>query len=509
MPGAMFDFYSPFASATIVTEDGIRVPLWTGPQALQSDIALSTPAGQRVYSVPWLQELSVEMQMAHVPIIRATLTPPYNEAMAFLDSPLIEWARSILEVQFGYAGGAPEGPVLSPIYTGVILKPDVQIGADVTITLNAQGVGGFGMSHSTSGGDDLEGTRIKIIEDLVKGPKGNRPIEVDTTEVELAADLTRVRNSILRVQGAASSALAGLFGFQGEAPEVPETNEYQALFEETVVQAQGYVTDWFMVWRLVRECRCTMALIGNTLKIFPVNSIYAKKPSRTFALFHFPGGVVGPVNGVFPILSASSPTMAVYLPAGVKGLVLNGIDSNTRQILQGQINDETERLTRVGDGIAALPESENNPGVDETTGDGGQSMPGDPTDNAAVAQAKAEFQALANNMGVNMTWESLGDPLMVPGEVAALRGLGRRLDGNYGVLKTTHTIGASGYTMSLEGVSNIMKVAEVFSYESDLLPLGEVNTEEGAQASTSSDGSQGTSSAGSSESSVEVYPTAE
>ena len=406
-----FDFYQPIFSATVVTPDGERYPLWTRQH---SRFALTTTA------LSFVSEITIELQLAYLPIIKCTLTPTYREAIEFLDGPLVEWGQSTLEVICGYVGSDGRA-VLSQPFRGVLLKPDVQLGADITITLNAQGVGGFGAIRQEANTQFNDATRFEIIEALA-------------SRFSLVVDADDVSKSL---------------NAKGE-----EANEGKRLFKDKIVYAQGGKDYWTAILELVNDAQCHMYLLGNTLKIIPVSKVYASAPVRTFSVFDYPGGKIGPQSGVFPVLSVSSPTSAVYLPGASRGFLVADVSSQSREEIRKFIGDKQVNTPRTNDGASTIVNDQTYPAANEQTGAGAEMFPGNPSDEALVAQVEAEYNAQATLMGVQATVESLGDPLLLPGNTVALRGIGRRISGNYAVHKVTHKIGNSSYTMTMELVSN-------------------------------------------------------
>lgn len=436
-----YDFYSPFMSAAIITDpdnqQNTRYPLWSNmPSERYLDLARD---GTPLSSLAFLKDMTLELQLAFLPRISATLAPPYPEAIKFLDSQLIEFGRSILQVQFGYSTGAPSGLVLSPPFSGILLQPDVRIGVETTITLNAQGVGGFSMTRQESGKTFANKSRLDIIKEVAEGSdsKNKRRVEVDANDVTFA-----------------------------------DTESYRLLIEEKPPVCQGFITDWLFIWKLVRECQCWMLLEGSKLRIFPINTSMAAKPKYSLRLFNFKDGTIGPRNGVFPILSASSPTMAVYLPGATRGFFLQGIRSGDRKVFNEFIGDEKTNVTRTKQGSASPAPTKDMPGADKDTGAGAQFYPSGDDNNKSVAQARAAYTALANNMGVKLEIDTIGIPDILPGMVVAVYGLGKRLEGNYGVFKVNHTFG-EGFTTRLELVSNTSDLGRV-QYTA---PRGQVNTQ--------------------------------
>jgi hypothetical protein len=53
-----------------------------------------------------------------------------------------------------------------------------------------------------------------------------------------------------------------------------------------------------------------------------------------------------------------------------------------------------------------------------------------------------------------MEVSTLGMPDLIPSDVVAIHGLGKRFDSTYGVFEVTHRLGVSGYTTSMTLYSN-------------------------------------------------------
>jgi len=410
-----YDFGSPFATATIVTEEGERIPLWTSDRSLRQF--------RNGTARPFLTELTVKFTLANIPIITARLNPTYEAAIEFLDSALIEWGTSKLDVQFGYSVG-PQGAVLSPVFSGILLKPDISLGADISITLNAQGISVFNIT-STTGLRFLRGTRHAIVERLLRGPDpaNPRPLTLDDTEM-------------------------------GRAPAEVRAG----WFEQVVEIQQGGVSDWQWITTLVWECRGAFLLVGGALKVFSRDTRATDEPRKHFTMGLFPNGEVGPGAHplpTYPILSASSPTMGIYLPGYLRGSVLQGVNSNTRQTDQRIVNDSTVRMGRTGRGGVNEAPSPQNPGAGPQA-DGLEVFPGPPTDQRLQEQVNAAHLDFAQRAGIRLELEALGVPDILPGEIISVRGLGRRIDGpHYMVFDTTHTVGTSGYTTRITAYANV------------------------------------------------------
>lgn len=435
------DYYNPVLKAAIVLPDGkTRFPLWT--QNVNIADAVSVNLASSTGSLPFLSQVTVELQLAYLPIIKATLTPPYTDAIAFLDSKLIEWTQSTLEVQFGYVISPPNEPggagvaVLSDVYSGILLKPEIELGSDVVITLTAQGVGGFGAVRAEGNVTMADCTREDIVRRLI-APFPT--LNLDDTEVT-------------KLQSTARAQVA-----EWNSTRLPAFS-------------QGGETYWQAIQRILREVGLLSYLFGNTLRVIPQSFAFGSAPSKLFSFYGFPGGRIGSIQSptvpsldrVIPILSASSPTMALYMPAAAQGLYAQDVNSSDRSEQKQLIGDAQANPARTSKGAASVDNTNISPTADPTTGDGAQMYPGNPADEQLATQMKAEYGALTSAMGVQLNLETLGDPTILPGMVIMVTGLGKRLSTNmkYSIFKVTHTLSTSAYTLSLECVSNVGSVLQ-------------------------------------------------
>lgn len=105
-------------------------------------------------TLSFVSDMTVSLAMGQIPSISVTLNPPFDVGMKFINSDLIEWGTSALEVQFGYADG-PDGPTISPPFVGLINgPPDVNFGMDISISLNGAGTAGYFLSTTGESGVD-------------------------------------------------------------------------------------------------------------------------------------------------------------------------------------------------------------------------------------------------------------------------------------------------------------------------------------------------------------------
>lgn len=483
-----YDFSNPFFTATIVTGDGMRFPLWqttqSNPFTLKSDSTGKEIQGTK--ALAFLSELTVEVQLAYLSKITATLTPPYRDAINLLDSNLMNWGTARLEVQFGYISNTSTNTILSPIFTGVLLKPDVTLGQEPTITLNAQGVSGLFATRQSGTRVFNSRTRIDIIRTIATGevlnPRNETPQAQRLNSVLLGHTLTvepkEVEGSPFGFVTGIDPVRANNFTFiipeaggttnPKDTREVtvdtsqvrPLTEEYNRLFGEVVTYAQGGKTDWRAIWELCEQANCYYIWEGSGLKIIPKPDAFSGAAAkRTLRLYEYPQGTIGPSNGVFPIFSASSPTMAVYLPGAAKGLHAANINPDTRQAESVTVNDKNTPLERTAEGGASLAAAATGAGsVDDITGDGQGVYSGELDDPQLKQNMESEFRKAATGMGINLTVETFADPLLFPGDVINVRGLGERLNQPYSITNCRWVFGLGGSNMTLQCVTNVARV---------------------------------------------------
>lgn len=363
-----------------------------------------------------------------LPKISLQLTPTFREGLSFLDNEDFSWGDTFIEVQFGYAG---RSPVLSPPLSGLMLKPDIQIGADMQITLNAQGTGGFSAVRQQSGRTASEGqTRRDLISAIAGGPTGTRTLTVNFEDAD--RDL-EVRN----------------------------------LLDSPAQYTQGNKTDWLALWELTNVCRAWMVLVGSELRILSRRNRMTAEPSRAFRMFDLKAGRIDSVTaigtevqGEFPIISFTSPTMAVFLPGSVRGSRMREISVTDRTVTTSVIDNETEQTARTGRGTQAPSERDNALPGTNAQGDGTDQLPGDPQNEEARRTAQSEWERFSN-MGIEVEIESIGIPDLIPAEVVSLFGVGRRFsDQNYAITKVIHTIGSGGFTTQFTAISNIGQLVQ-------------------------------------------------
>lgn len=434
MAQTAYDFSSPFFGAALITRNKERYPLWTDKRQLRSTVDRKPVAE---IALSFLSELTVELNLGFIPSIKARLTPPYRDGMAFLESELAEWGINVLEVQLGYAGGTGSGPFLSPVFTGSVFTTEISMGENIEITLNAQGMSALDATVK-KGGITGKDTRFNLLNQLLLG---------DPTE---------------------KTAKRGIWiDFDG----VPiGTDARKLLLHDQIDFNQGMWTDWFAAWNLITQAKCWAIFTGevkegrDVLKIVSREDELKKKPEKHFVFYDFEKGQLARLGDkyVHPILSASSPTTAVFLPGASAGWIVARIDEKTRKAETGKDKKITAKEMRpawVAGQERAMRHAENSGNIGDP--DAGTKLPVAVTDSTAEQLQKAveaEFLRDQTLMGVQLEIETLGCPDLMPGMVINIDGLSARYKGNYVVQNLTHTWGGSGASTKFTCISNTQRI---------------------------------------------------
>jgi hypothetical protein len=452
---ASYDFSAPFVAARIIDADGNAWPLWVNVGGGE-DGRPWIPGGEDLKALCWVDQVEVKLDLSGVPTITVQLSPPFEEGIKFLDSELINSAgENKIEVQLGYATGISDGrPLLTPVFSAMIFNPQVSIDIDIQITLTGQGDAAYGPTRQgaqrvTTGRE----RRYDVIQMLAQG--AGRIVEVNFDSAN-------------------------------------RDDECRRLLEGEVEFVQGNRTDWVALWQLARQTKCWMSVQGNTLYWLSYAERFALQPTRTYRMYHYPGGRIQGMTdnaqqqageGDLPILSFSCDTDSVWLPASQFGIMLRDLSAETRQVQERFASPRTEANVAGGDGAESVRGTSSLP-HNEQTQEGAALRPGHPDDPDAQTQVSSEIQQ-GGNLGISVQLEVPGDPVVLPGHTVRLAGLGRRFDPMvYAVYTVTHSIGTGGFTTNLTLVTNINAAASEIM--GAIPPTGARNTQQTRTDSNSS-----------------------
>lgn len=414
-----YDFSSPFMRASIIVNprqaNERRYPLWfQGDKSVVSAPAISpllngytggdSSSTLTFDTLAFVSDVSVDLGMGVIPTISMTITPPLDLARKFIDSELIQWSTSALEVQFGYVLGQNE-PIISPPYVGITSAPDVSFGTDISITFKAAGRAGFYLASEGASGIKVKKPRIEHVNDLVKAVGAKRGTDV----------LDEVAKQNLKTE------------------------------EEIVTATQSYLN---LIYEIARKCGCWLDLSKDEVRLVSFSQLVVSEPKAILAYFDSVGAY-GPGStspGVYPILSASSNSSFLYMGHYAQDAIQKAQDKSAG-------TKTTEGKQEAKD---AASQSKAQPAKkDKQSRSSKRTAPPaskKDTDAATAKQdAEVEMQHTQTDAGSGLELEvsTLGFPDILPGMNVEVIGLGKRIDAPYSVFKVSHKLSASGFETSL------------------------------------------------------------
>lgn len=432
MLASNYDFSSPFFKAAIIVNPGkgpqeTRYELWFQNSAAPITVNIGqgllidgyTGGDQSgklsLSTLSIVTDVSIELGLGYIPQLSATLAPTFEDGRKLLDSEVIEWSTSALEIQFGYTNS-----VASPAFRGIIGQPNFSYGTDISIGLTAQGVAGYFLNTTGLKGVFESKSRLDHINDLAQKLGILRDPSKDNDVDEKSLSL-----------------------LNQEVPLISGTKSYLA-----------------NIYDLARASNCWLDLSENRLKLISMTKLPTEEPKATLRLYDFPDGRIGPGagpggTGVYPILSASSETVGIYLSSYSKKAVMEAINRTTKTETTGELDPSKVTTQQKGD---ALPNNESS-----KQSDSAQPAKDQTDDGASKVQQQADtaMQALSStdSSGINLEIETLGIPDILPRQNVNVVGLGTRIDGKYTVQKVVHKLSSSGYTSTLTLLQYSAKLA--------------------------------------------------
>jgi len=431
------DFSSPFMRAEIIKSPGPTEQRFSlsvnsdqaNPQSLKPVALTGTTAGEKVVgplfasTLSYLSSVTVSMDLGGVPTIDVVLTPTLEDARTILDSTLLEYPLSAIEVTLGYSTGS-EGRFETPPFQGILQPPEVNFGTDVTITLKGVGTAGYYLAATAKSGVEVKQTRRKHIEDLVK------KLGVETDYNEWILDPL------------AKAALDG---------------------EENLSTAG--TSFLHLISQIARRCGCWVNTFdGNAtkgdnadpfrkLKLISQVKMILQKPLALFTLYDFEFGGFGSSiagNGIYPILSVSvgEGLSAIFLSGWAKKLRQSSINQTTHE--SSSAESGPQNATAAGDDSAQTGTNSKSNDASETV----PPRPDDDVDQQTGLDQIAGMTSLSNSVGLQIEIETIGIPDVFPGNMYEVRGISRRIDDKYVCHAVKHSMSASGFTTSLTLIQN-------------------------------------------------------
>jgi hypothetical protein len=439
---------------------GKVVELWTENQ----DSELTKDLG----ALAFVSQIDVNLKMGENASITMVLTPPFEDALKFMQSELIRFGVGRLEVELGYntgtttGSGATQQTVLP--FSGFLQKPDVSIGSDVTITLHALGVGyqmnvvGGTESQPFKTGMSYADAVRETLEKYVKSDGSSGGLVVTDLYKFVPTEKQNKETGDVFFRPVGPNTVSK--GRNGK----PDANVINGIIHK------GPRNDWWFVKEVVQENGYDLFINGNELyivkKSFWITSSFGQKGDRKQFLLR---GNVDPTRNMFPILSFSSPTDAVWLQPGIGKLIARDVDPSKENpdglnhTASGE-NTEIARGKESADPIDIAEESSK--WYDEIAV---MMHGGDPSDESVRKQIDAHWTDKNMQSGIQGQFATIGIPSLTPGESVQVGGfepMGKPwgaggidpakaiFNGVYGVIEVGHRVGVGGWDTTFLGIMN-------------------------------------------------------
>jgi len=434
-------------------QSGRVVELWTEPQNSRLT---------ELNALAFVSQLTVEHIMGDNVKLALVLTPPFEDGLALLQSELVRFGVGRLEVEFGYSTGSSTGGGATAFtqlpFSGFLQKPDVSIGNDIVITLNAHGVGyqmnviggteAKNFPPGTTWAESVEMTLKKyVMED-----GGAKSLSIDNLYADIPADKkNRVTGERFFREPTATA--------KGKKPDAPAP--------EGVI-TKGPRNDWWFVRETIEDFGYDLIIYGNEIRIIEKTQYFAtqlgtdKSQRKQFLL----RGNVDPTRNMFPILNFSSASEGAWLSPGVGKLLMHdwkddksADDPSSYEAHAGTVESAKGAEGDVGKHVDVDNESDktNTGEVVQAAGN----FPGDSSNDEDIAKAAAHWKDMQMRDGIVGDFTTIGIPGLRPGEAVQVSGFekfGKGADiekalfnGVYGVQMVRHQVGVGGWTTTFTG----------------------------------------------------------
>lgn len=436
---------------------GKVVELWTENQ----DSELTKDLG----ALAFVSSIDVKLKMGENAQISLVLTPPFEEALIFIQSELIRFGNGRLEVELGYTTGTDTGGGETSFttlpFSGFLQKPDVSIGGDITITLHALGVGyqmnvvGGVTSEAFPENTTYSDAVLKTLLKYVTSDGSSSGLKVSERTLYKFIPLEKQKG------GEAEDAF-----FKVPPPNTVTDGKTDIKKPQPIsgIINKGPRNDWWFVKETIQNFGYDLFIQGNEIYIATKSQwidggIGQGKQRKQFLL----RGTVDPARDMYPILSFTSPTDAVWLQPGVGKLISSDVDPNKKA--PGVDHQASGDRTSIARGkSSADPKDIGAVGIG-TDDVAARTFPGDPSDPEVQKKVDAHWTDVNMTAGIQGQFTTLGIPSLTPGEIVQVdgfqplkKGAGDPakvvFNGVYGVVEVDHKVGVGGWDTSFLGIMN-------------------------------------------------------
>jgi len=439
MSGTVLDFTS--WSSSYSTKSDVSVV-----KAAGAALAGAAPGGAaKPVNYPYLTQLSVTLMGMGIDAARGavmtntislTIEPPYQQWVDLIEDYIdVFTIGTVVRVHLGYSG--EDGGFLSKEFAGTLTVANVDLSADfVSMTIQAQGDSWWFTRRQ--GAISTEGMTILDVIRKILDSHGAKLYYLDDQSNET------------RLSGGPPAYLSSL---SNTISEVLNGDDYQLLLE----LIQGHANyDFYMV--------------GNKVIIYNQSNPAKQGAVPTFVFRGGPSKGAMPIEkGVYPCLTFSNANTQSVIKRGAAKVEAQytDLDTKTDKIVTAVkeklglvfhrkygLADVVEEalgpaasLTlpiAIGDDTVAMskPHRDDHRGLYVPVGDS------DPSAESKLIGLKRMAEGLS---GLESSWSTLGNPLILPGQNVRVLGVSRLFEGRYEVSKVVHSGSLSGYETQIDG----------------------------------------------------------
>jgi len=235
----------------------------------------------------FLQQLTITEQIGGTSTMQAVLSPPRDLGLKLLNDPLLSMG-SAMEVSWGY----PSFGELRRAF-GVLTVPDVTIGQEITITVNAEG----------------------FLFGLIRTERNKVWRETPADETSAALSPQEIVTEIAEGFGFGTDDLE--FDFDDGRFEEQRQDK-----EGNPQPFQQYESDWLFIRRLAKEHNATAHLQGGTKLRIIGNEVPFGKVVATFRMY----GQLNTPENIYPLLGFQVDQGGVVVGLAGRGVQVRDVD---------------------------------------------------------------------------------------------------------------------------------------------------------------------------------------
>lgn len=383
----------------------------------------------------FVTSVTIEEELDFIGKITVSLNPPRDLGLALLDSTVLALGN-LIEVRWGYPSF---GNLRSAI--GMLTIPTINLGREVNITVNAEGLG-----------SSLMRTESHTVWRVTKNDPSSASVSAKEIITKIAATL---RLPVEFKLGPKSGAME-------TPPETPHTQTK---------------SKWLFIRELARKYQARAYMKGGKTIVIVGDDFPERRGAATFRMY----GQLDTPNNVFPLLQFNTEQAGNVIGLASRGVVVQDVPPD---------RGPGENLSENNEGVTATPNqmvAANTTASTPNVGGGpselkGKALGGTPSQVPAPAGfditslLDAPFDAAMNETGkrlhlsardpilasrvsglneisrieaIEATADVVGVPNIFPDDIVRIEGVGKMFEKNYWITKITHELG-SGYDMNLE-----------------------------------------------------------